>query len=144
MLIPDCWYAVLESHEVRAGKPVGALRFGEPLVFWRHAEGRVSVMMDRCPHRSSQLSLGRIVNGRIQCPFHGFEFSGDGACKLIPANGRSAQVPKVFQCTVYPAQEAFGLIWVWYGQPRSTYPPLPWFPNLDVIRIREHSRKLGR
>lgn len=131
MLIPDLWYAVLESSEVPAGKPVGARRLGESLVFWRDGEGRLAVMSDRCPHRSSQLSLGRIVDGRIQCPFHGFEYDGDGACQLIPANGRGARVPEVFRCRVDPSQEAHGLIWVWYGRPRAEYPPLPWFPGLE-------------
>ncbi|HWB12983.1 MAG TPA: aromatic ring-hydroxylating dioxygenase subunit alpha [Pirellulales bacterium] len=88
-------------------------------------------MNDRCPHRSSQLSLGRVANGRIQCPFHGFEFDAAGACQVIPANGRQAPVPRTFQCRVYPAQEAHGLIWAWYGQPRAEYPRLPWFSNLD-------------
>ena len=131
MLIPNCWYAVLESKELRAGTPLGVRRIGEFLVLWRDNQGRVSVMKDRCPHRSSQLSLGRLVNGRIQCPFHGFEYDSDGACQLIPANGRVAHVPKVFQCAVYPSQEAYGLIWVWYGAPRAEYPPLPWFPDLE-------------
>jgi phenylpropionate dioxygenase-like ring-hydroxylating dioxygenase large terminal subunit len=66
MLIPDLWYAVLESSEVPAGKPVGARRLGESLVFWRDGDGQIVVMKDRCPHRSSQLSLGRIIDGRIR------------------------------------------------------------------------------
>lgn len=131
MLIPDCWYAVLESREVVAGKPRGVRRLGEDLVFWRDGQGRLSVLKDRCPHRSSQLSLGKIVAGRLQCPFHGFEYDGDGACQLIPANGRAAHVPRVFQCRVYPAQETHGFIWVWHGRPRDEYPPVPWFSDVD-------------
>jgi phenylpropionate dioxygenase-like ring-hydroxylating dioxygenase large terminal subunit len=133
MLIPDRWYAVLDSSEVRKGKPVGARRLAESLVFWRDADGRVVVMNDRCPHRSSQLSLGKVVNGHIQCPFHGFKFDGDGACQLIPANGRAARVPNIFQCQIHPSQEAHGLIWVWYGAPRAQYPGLPWFPDLGGL-----------
>ena len=105
MLIPDRWYVVLDANEISAGRPLGIKRLGELMVFWRDENGQVVVMKDRCPHRSSQLSLGRVVSGRIQCPFHGFEFDGDGACQLIPANGRNAGVPKVFQCSVYPSQE---------------------------------------
>ncbi len=131
MLVSDRWYAVLESDEVPAGRPLGIRRLGESLVFWRDGDGRLSVMKDRCPHRSSQLSLGRIMDGRIQCSFHGFEFDGDGACRLIPANGRSAQVPKIFQCRVYPSREAHGFVWVWHGRPHPEYPPVPWFPDLD-------------
>ncbi|MHB1556100.1 MAG: Rieske 2Fe-2S domain-containing protein [Isosphaeraceae bacterium] len=131
MLIPDCWYAVLESREVVAGKPRGVRRLGEDLVFWRDGQGRLSVLKDRCPHRSSQLSLGKIVAGRIQCPFHGSEYDGDGACQLIPANGRAAHVPRVFQCRVCPAQEAHGFVWVWHGRPRDEYPPVPWFSDVE-------------
>jgi phenylpropionate dioxygenase-like ring-hydroxylating dioxygenase large terminal subunit len=133
MLIPDRWYAVLESNEVPARKTVGRRRLGESLVFWRDGEGRVSVLEDRCPHRGSQLSLGRIIDGRIQCPFHGFEFRGDGTCQFIPANGRAAHIPQIFQCQAYPSQEAHGWIWIWFGQPRGEYPPLPWFTNLDGL-----------
>jgi phenylpropionate dioxygenase-like ring-hydroxylating dioxygenase large terminal subunit len=131
MLIPDCWYALLESRQVAAGRPRGARRLGEDLVLWRDGQGRLSVLKDRCPHRSSQLSLGRIVAGRLQCPFHGFEFDGEGACQLIPANGRAARVPRVFQCRLYPSQEAHGFVWVWHGRPRDEYPPIPWFSDLD-------------
>jgi phenylpropionate dioxygenase-like ring-hydroxylating dioxygenase large terminal subunit len=133
MLIPNRWYAVLDSTQVRAGKPVGLRRLGQSLVFWRDADGHVVVMNDRCPHRSSQLSLGKVVNGHIQCPFHGFEFDRVGACQLVPANGRGARVPKAFQCDVYPSREAHGFIWVWYGRPCDIYPSLPWFPDLEAF-----------
>lgn len=133
MLIPDRWYAVLDAREVGRGKPLALRRFGDDLVAWRDGAGRVALLRDRCPHRSSKLSLGRIVDGRIQCPFHGFEFDGDGACRLIPANGRAAHVPRVFRGDAHPTREAHGLIWAWYGRPREDveYPPLPWFDDLD-------------
>ena len=131
MLIPNMWYAVLDSSEVKTRKPHAFKRLGEALVCWRDAQGQIVVMRDRCPHRSSQLSPGRLINGHIQCPFHGFEFDRDGACRLIPANGRNGAVPQVFQCVTYPAREAHGYIWIWNGEPRSEYPPLPWFDDLD-------------
>jgi phenylpropionate dioxygenase-like ring-hydroxylating dioxygenase large terminal subunit len=106
MLIPDRWYVVLDANEISAGRPLGIKCLGELMVFWRDENGRVVVMKDRCPHRSSQLSLGRVVNGRIQCPFHGFEFDGDGACQLIPANGRNAGVPKFDRST--PSRSRMG------------------------------------
>lgn len=131
MLISDRWYAVLDSKEVPRGKPVGVRRLGESLVFWRDDKGEICVMLDRCPHRSSKLSIGRIVNGCIQCPFHGFEFATDGSCKLIPANGHAAKIPRVFQCNVYPTRESHGFVWIWHGKPRDEYPPIPWFTDLD-------------
>lgn len=130
-MIPNMWYAVLDSNEVKPGKPYAFKRLGEELVFWRNRENKVVVMRDRCPHRSAKLSPGKIVDGNIQCHFHGFQFDSEGTCQLIPANGRNGPKPKIFQCWPLPAQEAHGMIWVWYGEPRREYPPLPFFDDLD-------------
>lgn len=130
-MIPNMWYAVLESQEVKPGKIAAFKRLNEELVFWRDPEGTIVVMRDLCPHRQSKLSPGKLVDGNIQCHFHGFQFDRSGACQLVPANGRNGPKPKIFQCWTYPAQEAFGFIWVWYGAPREEYPPLPFMEGLE-------------
>lgn len=132
-MIPDMWYAVLESREVKPGKPYAFRRLNADLVFWRDNAGQVVVMEDRCPHRRSKLSPGKIVDGHIQCHFHGFQYDREGACQLIPANGRTGPKPRIFRCQTYPAQEGHGFIWVWYGEPRANYPPLPYFDDLDGL-----------
>ena len=38
-MIPNQWYAILDSKEVKAGKPVGVTRMGEKLVAWREQGG---------------------------------------------------------------------------------------------------------
>lgn len=131
MFIPDMWYAVVLSSEVKKGKPYAFRRLGEDLVFWRDDNGKVAVMRDLCPHRQAKLSPGKIVNGNLQCAFHGFEYNRDGVCQLIPANGRNGAKPKVFQCWNYPAQEGHGFIWIWNGEPRDEYPPLPYFDDMS-------------
>ncbi|MBV9789859.1 MAG: aromatic ring-hydroxylating dioxygenase subunit alpha [Chloroflexi bacterium] len=130
-MIPNMWYVIAESSEVKAGKPLALRRMSEDLVLWRDPEGKIVVMRDLCPHRQSKLSPGKIVNGNIQCHFHGFQFDRGGTCQLVPANGRNGPKPKIFQCWTYPAQEAFGFIWVWHGAPRDEYPPVEFFEGLD-------------
>ncbi|NOK59804.1 MAG: hypothetical protein GFH27_549285n329 [Chloroflexi bacterium AL-W] len=130
-IIPNMWYAVRESSEVKSGKPYAFKRLNEDLVFWRDRNSKIVVMRDMCPHRQAKLSPGKIVDGNIQCHFHGFQFDRKGACQLVPANGRNGPKPKIFQCMTYPAQEAHGFIWVWSGEPRSEYPPLPFFEGLE-------------
>jgi phenylpropionate dioxygenase-like ring-hydroxylating dioxygenase large terminal subunit len=105
---------------------------GEELVLWRGPEGKIIVMRDRCPHRSAKLSLGKIVNGNIQCRYHGFQYDREGDVQLIPANGRNGPKPAIFKCHNYIAQEAQGFIWLWNGSQQETYPPIPWFDNLDA------------
>jgi phenylpropionate dioxygenase-like ring-hydroxylating dioxygenase large terminal subunit len=133
-MIPNQWYAILESNEVKPGKPVGVTRMGEKLVLWRDDKGQVGCMADLCPHRGVALSAGKLIGGNVQCPFHGFEYDTSGRCTLVPANGKNATPPKVMQVRrVYSAREAHGFIYIWWGEPRAAQdlPPLPWFDSID-------------
>jgi phenylpropionate dioxygenase-like ring-hydroxylating dioxygenase large terminal subunit len=132
-VIPNQWYAILESNEVRRGRVIGVTRLGERLAVWRDEEGRVTAMHDQCPHRGAALSGGQVVSGHVECPFHGFLFDGGGCCDLIPANGRTAAVPSGFRVRAYPTQEAHGFIWMFWapgGEPRGDLPPPPYFDDL--------------
>jgi phenylpropionate dioxygenase-like ring-hydroxylating dioxygenase large terminal subunit len=131
-MIPNQWYILLESKEVKHGKPIGVTRFGEKLVAWRDARGQISVMRDRCPHRGVALSVGDIRGDCLECPFHGFQFDTTGKCTLIPANGKNAEPPKAMRVNTYHAQEAHGFVYVWYGEPQKEYPPLAFFDMLDA------------
>ena len=122
-MIRNQWYAILESTEVRRGKPVGVTRMGEKLVAWRDSQGRVTVMHDQCPHRGVALSAGEVHGDCIWCPFHGFEYDASGRCTLIPANGQDAPVPRAFKAHAYPTHEAHGLIFIYWGQPTGEIAP---------------------
>jgi phenylpropionate dioxygenase-like ring-hydroxylating dioxygenase large terminal subunit len=130
-MIPNQWYVVLESREVRKGKLVGVTRMGEKMVFWRDTQGKPGCVVDLCPHRGVALSAGKLRGDCIQCPFHGFEYDITGRCTLIPANGRAAEVPRVFKVKSYPLREMHGFIYLWWGEPRDEYPPLP---DFDFMR----------
>ena len=130
-MIPNQWYVILESREVKNNKPVGFTRLGEKMVAWRLANGEIVVQSDVCPHRGAALHQGEIKNGNIMCPFHGFEYDSSGACRLIPANGKNSVPPKIFQIKTYPSRERHGYIFVWYGEQRDSYPDLPVFEELE-------------
>lgn len=130
-MIRNQWYIVLESKEV-SKKPLGVTRLGEKLVFWRNETGNVHCSMDRCPHRGVALSLGTLENDHLKCPFHGFEYDATGRCVVIPANGQGGRIPGSMQLRNYPAYEAHGFIWIWWGDspPENLDPPI-FFDNLD-------------
>jgi len=115
-MIPNQWYAVLESREVRPGKLLAVMRMGERLVFARESSGRVFCLRDRCAHRGAALSAGKLLGDRVQCPFHGFRYDSSGRGRLIPANGANAPVPARFKVVSYPAFEAHGFVWIWWGE----------------------------
>mgnify|MGYP000990797035 CR=1 FL=1 len=129
-MIPDQWYAILETREIKAGHLVGITRLGEKMVVWRDSRGQVSCQADFCPHRGCAFSVGKLANDHLQCPFHGFEYDSTGKCVLIPANGKAAPVPKALQVKTYLVREAYDFIWIWWGEPRDEYPDLPFFDDL--------------
>ncbi len=130
-MISDQWYVVMDSSQVK-DRPVGVTRMGEKLVFWRDNTGRVRCLRDKCVHRGVQLSMGKVIGGRLQCPFHGFEYDASGRVQLIPANGKNASVPDRFRVHSYPTHEAHDFIWIWWGEnPPDDLQPPRFFDNLD-------------
>jgi phenylpropionate dioxygenase-like ring-hydroxylating dioxygenase large terminal subunit len=130
-MIPKQWYVVMDSNQVR-DRPVGVVRMGERLVFWRDSSGKVSCLRDKCAHRGVQLSKGKVIGDRIQCPFHGLEYDSSGKVTVIPANSRNTPVPDRFQVLSYPTYEAHNFIWIWWGEnPPGNLQPARFFTDID-------------
>jgi len=141
-MIPNQWYAILESKEIKKGKIVGMTRMGEKMVAWRNTKGDLAVMSDKCPHRGVALSIGKLIGDCIQCPFHGFEYDTSGSCTLVPANGRNSEPPKALHVCSYPVREEHGFVYIWWGEPAGELPPVPWFEAIgaDMVytTIKDH------
>jgi len=123
-MIYNQWYVILESKELKNKKPLRIKRLNQQLVLWRDEKGAVGCLTDRCCHRGASLGCGRVVNGMLACPFHGFLFDKSGEVKLIPANGKSGRVPETMKVSAFATFEAYGLIWLWWGeQVNPSYEP---------------------
>ena len=130
-MIPRQWYVVMDSSQVKS-KPVGVVRMGEKLVFWRDTIGKVICLRDKCVHRGVQLSKGRVIDNHLQCPFHGLEYEASGRVTKIPANGKSIPVPERFSVYSYPTYEAYDFIWIWWGgNPAADLKPPRFFSDMD-------------
>lgn len=108
------WYIACEATELK-DKPLSRKILGEPIVLFRDGEGRPSALVDRCPHRNVQLSGGRVVEGKIQCPYHGWEFNAEGQCAYIPSLTEGEKIPSTACTRTYPLVEQDGYVWVWVG-----------------------------
>jgi phenylpropionate dioxygenase-like ring-hydroxylating dioxygenase large terminal subunit len=130
-MIPRQWYVVMDSTQV-GDTPVGVVRMGEKLVFWRDSTGKVNCFVDKCVHRGVQLSKGKVIGDHIQCPFHGLEYESSGRVTVIPANGKDTPVPDRFQVLSYPTYEAHSFIWIRWGEnpPEDLQPPR-FFTDID-------------
>lgn len=107
------WTPLLPSADITA-TPRQVRVAGEDLMAWRDNGGRASVLLDRCPHRGVNLSLGkRTADGHLSCAFHGWEFAGDGACTYVPFSPKAAAERK--SATALPVVEDYGFVWVFTG-----------------------------
>ena len=78
----------LQKPRSDVGGPVGIDFDQMKFVGFRDSAGRVGVLSARCAHMGADLARGRVANGRLCCPLHGWEYSSDGSCQRIPASIR--------------------------------------------------------
>ncbi len=104
------WHPVALSESL-AGKPMAVTLLEHALVLWRDDGSAVHAWADQCPHRGAQLSLGQVVGGRLECPYHGWQFGASGQCLHVPALPEF--VPPAAHCArTHQACEMYGLVWV--------------------------------
>ena len=80
------WYPIIRSEDLPMDTPEKITVLGVNLVTFRDEEGDAHVLSDTCIHRGASLGgawsagehVPRIVNGCVVCPYHGWEFGGDG------------------------------------------------------------------
>jgi phenylpropionate dioxygenase-like ring-hydroxylating dioxygenase large terminal subunit len=120
------WHPVAASDDVDE-QPQRVTLLDHHLVMFRHEEG-VSVFDDVCIHRGTALSLGWVTEGRVTCPYHGWEYDRSGRCVRIPSLPDGAPIPRKARATVRRCQEAFGLVWVALEDPVA---PIPGFPDAE-------------
>ena len=56
---------------------------GERIAIFRH-QGRLSAVVNVCAHQNGPLGEGRIIDGCITCPWHGFQFRPEDGCAPPP------------------------------------------------------------
>jgi phenylpropionate dioxygenase-like ring-hydroxylating dioxygenase large terminal subunit len=130
-MIKNQWYAVLDAKELKENRAIGVTRFSEKLVFWRDSNDHIGCIYDQCCHRGASLSDGKVVSNHVECPFHGFQYNSSGKVTMIPANGNRRTVPNQFKVNSYLAKEAYGFVWVWYGNQNENIPEIPFFEELN-------------
>ena len=118
-MIYNQWYIILESKELKKLKPLRITRFNEQLSLWRDENGSVCCIADKCCHRGASLSCGKIIDGKLECPFHGFIYDKSGTVRIIPANGKNRETPETMKVQVYRTFEDYGFIWLWWGEDGS-------------------------
>jgi phenylpropionate dioxygenase-like ring-hydroxylating dioxygenase large terminal subunit len=69
------WYPICFSKDVTKQKQ------HEPLVLFRGKDNKGVCAQDLCSHRSAKLSLGNMIDGVLECQYHGWQYGYEGKCE---------------------------------------------------------------
>lgn len=124
------WYVACLSSGLPAQRPISSTIYDTPLVLFRDALGQPVCLKDRCLHRHALLSEGRVEQGQIVCPYHGWTYDKGGECVHVPSEGRVFCSRQGRKLKKYPAVEQDGCVWVWMGDGAPSTPRPPYrFPH---------------
>jgi phenylpropionate dioxygenase-like ring-hydroxylating dioxygenase large terminal subunit len=132
------WYPAGISADL-TDQPVKRRMLGQNFVLFRDTEGVAHCLSDTCTHRGGSLSGGKMKGDNVECPYHGWQFDGDGRCHRIPSLGPDAKIPSRARVDAYPVEERYGLIFAFLGDlPEEERPPI-----LEITEYGEHGPKEG-
>ncbi|XP_071731349.1 chlorophyllide a oxygenase, chloroplastic-like [Rutidosis leptorrhynchoides] len=120
--LKNFWYPVAFTNDLKHDTLIPIDCFEEPWVLFRGKDGEPGCIKNTCAHRSCPLDLGSVNEGRVQCPYHGWEYSTDGTCEKMPSTKFVNVKIKSLPCI-----EKERMIWIWPGNE----PPSPSIPSLQ-------------
>jgi phenylpropionate dioxygenase-like ring-hydroxylating dioxygenase large terminal subunit len=132
VLIND-WHPVARATDVPAGSVKAVQLLGEGIVLWR-VQGQVMAWRDLCLHRGTRLSLGKVEEDSLVCPYHGWRYNRAGRCTHMPAHPDQTPPAKAVVKT-YQVVEQYDLIWVTLGNPAQGPPPFPEWNKPEYRKI---------
>lgn len=118
------WYAVAFQEDLAIG-PLARTVLATQLVIWAGPNGEPYAAIDRCPHRDARLSGGWTCDGRIVCPYHGWEYGTDGRVRSVPQTPGVHSFPSKFSLDTVAATARYGVVWVCLDEPVRSIPELP-------------------
>lgn len=108
------WFAVALARKI-GSKPVRVLLLDRPIVLARLDRRQIVGFQDRCPHRHAPLSQGHVVDGTLQCPYHGWRFDEQGDLRELPGAPKDVCLPGVRARTI-AVIEHDGVVWARYSK----------------------------
>ncbi len=124
------WHIVAFSQELKVGDVKSLHYFDQDLVLFRGESGKAIVLDAYCPHLGAHLggTGSKIVGDTIRCPFHGWQFNGEGACTAIPYAKKIPERARSGALKAWPIVEKNGFIAVWHdregGEPNWELPDI--------------------
>ncbi|MEM7181166.1 MAG: Rieske 2Fe-2S domain-containing protein [Spirochaetota bacterium] len=111
--LPSSWYFVCKAKDLTVGKVLAKTFNNISLVFFR-GESQIPIAMEaRCSHLGADLRHATVVNAKIVCPLHEWQYNSSGSC--VATKLARDTLPDNKQ-KVYPCMEKFSSIFVFLGE----------------------------
>ena len=112
---PNRWYMIAKASDIRE-QPIGREIWHQRVVLFRTRDRELHALEDRCAHRLVRLSHGRIIDDKIECAYHGWQFNAGGRCVHVPQLASKTSLPNC-QVKSFPVLERHGFVWIFPGDP---------------------------
>ncbi len=130
--VSNAWHMVALSRDLKRGGVRKVTLCNTPIALFRSESGGelgretgIGALIDRCPHRNYPLSEGRVYKGALECPYHGWRFGADGACKQVPGCAAQTADDTRLNARALRVYEAHGAIFVTLSDSAPDQPDLP-------------------
>jgi nitrite reductase/ring-hydroxylating ferredoxin subunit len=112
---PNGWVFLCPSKTVARGKAIPVDVCGKRLVAFRGDKSGVMGVLDAyCSHMGTHLGYGScVVDDRIECPYHQWQFNKDGMLGSMPYGGQHDCGREGNNIRSYPVVEKEGMVWAW-------------------------------
>lgn len=117
--IRNCWYVAGRSEDFDRTLTAAVL-LEQEIVIFRDTLGKAIALEDACPHRKLPLSKGTVEGDNVVCGYHGLTFDCSGECVIAPT--QLDNPPRRAAVHSYPAQDRWGFLWLWMGEPQKADP----------------------
>ena len=140
MKFADFWYVVALSNQLKPNKVISRKILGEWLAIFRGVDGKPVALLDRCIHRNSRLSKGKVCQGKIQCPYHGWVYDNTGKVVTVPSEGDNFCQSKIRKSQSYQTLEQDDYVYVRLSpNPSEDFTPfkMPFYqqPGWETVRV---------
>lgn len=128
----QCWYPVCFQQDLPIDRPYSFSLYEEPFVLFKDKQGNLICLTHLCSHRAAKLSDGQLIDGKIECLYHRWQFGNDGQCLHIPQLAADAKIPTNACVSSFQVVECQGMVWMW-ADTTSTglQEDIPTIANLD-------------
>lgn len=116
------WVHLGPSTDHKRGSVKTMRRFGKDIVVYRTSAGVLRAVDPVCPHLGAHLGDGDVVGECVRCPFHHWQFDGDGEVADVPM---AKHLPRRARINTHHVVERGGVAFIYHyadGDDRSVVP----------------------